>query len=88
VQARVEDYHPGFEFAAILSRAYASLADFESSVIHLCHRHCRLMSMKTRLADAEVEALDQQKYFLESIPLNVPGINEPRSLAIIRRKED
>ena len=87
VNCRVEDYHAESEFDVILSRAYASLAEFESSVSHLYTLRTCLMSMKTRLAEAESAALDDVKYELENIPLEVPGIDEPRSLVILKRTD-
>jgi len=87
VRTRVEDYHPGFEIAAVISRAYAALADFVATVAHLSHRKTLLISMKTSMADAEIEGLDPAAFTLQSIPLKVPGIAEARSLAIIRQTD-
>ncbi len=85
VNCRVEDYHAESEFDVILSRAYASLADFESSVSHLCTTRTCLMSMKTRLAPSESAALGNGNYELETIELRVPGITEPRSLVTLKK---
>lgn len=87
VQSRVEDYHAGSHFDVIVSRAYASIADFTRSVDHLWEAGTRLMSMKTHLTADERLALDETLFELEILPLQVPGISESRSLVTIRRQE-
>ena len=86
VQSRVQDYHADSNFDAIVSRAYASLADFVASVEHLAGAETRLISMKTELADSELEQMKTLPYQLHIAPLRVPGIAEKRSLATLERK--
>jgi 16S rRNA (guanine527-N7)-methyltransferase len=87
VQCRVEDYHAESHFDVIVSRAYAAIADFTTSVQHLWQPGTQLMSMKTQLSAAERQALDASQYDLEILPLQVPGISESRSLVTIKRQE-
>ncbi len=87
VHARVEDYHSDSRFDFIVSRAYASIADFVATVEHLWRPSTTLLSMKTQLGDDEINALDSARYDFEAVPLDVPGINESRSLVTIKRLE-
>lgn len=86
VQARVQDYHAGSLFDLIISRAYASLQDYVSSVDHLWQANTRLISMKTELGDDELQAMDKYPCALEISQLQVPGIDEKRSLVTLRRQ--
>lgn len=86
VQARVQDYHAGSLFDLIVSRAYASLQDYVSSVDHLWKVDTRLISMKTELGGDELQAMDDYPCALEIRQLQVPGIDEKRSLITLRRQ--
>lgn len=86
VQTRVQDYHAVSPFDVIVSRAYASLQDFISSVDHLWQTDARLITMKTELSKSELQEIDEQLFDLDISQLQVPGIPEKRSLALIVRK--
>ena len=83
VQSRVEDYHSPDSLDFIVSRAYASLAEFCDSVTHLLTPGTRLLTMKTGLRQKEVQQLDSNRFVFEEEILNVPGISERRSLVTI-----
>jgi len=83
VQSRVEDYHSPDSLDFIVSRAYASLAEFCDSVTHLLTPGTRLLTMKTGLRQKEVQQLDSNRFVFEEEILNVPGISETRSLVTI-----
>jgi 16S rRNA (guanine527-N7)-methyltransferase len=85
VQSRVEDYHADSSFDIIVSRAYASVADFVASVKHLWQSGTSLVTMKTEPGEVELAALDRDLYGVEVIPITVPGIAEKRSLVTIQR---
>ncbi len=85
VQSRVQDYHAPDSLDFIVSRAYASLADFCRSVDHLLEPNTRLVTMKTGLEKAEIQGLDTTRFELEETPLVVPGIREKRSLVTLRQ---
>ena len=87
VQARIQDYDADSSFDVIVSRAYASLQDFMSSVEHLWQVNTRLITMKTELSESELSAVDKQGLEFNIAPLQVPGIAEKRSLVSIQRKE-
>ena len=83
VQSRVQDYHAPDPFDCIISRAYAPLAGFRDSVVHLLQPGTRLLTMKTELAPTEVAELDATRFSIEEERLTVPGVEEPRSLVAI-----
>lgn len=55
--ARVESYQPKEGFAWVISRAFASLEDFIRQAGHLCNDGGRLISMKAKLDNQELEAV-------------------------------
>lgn len=87
VQTRVEDYHADFAFDVIVSRAFASLADFMTGVAGLWQEDTRLLTMKTELSNEEAAAIDQSIYDLHVTQLRVPGVAEKRCLVNIQRRK-
>ena len=83
VHARVQDYHAPDSFDYILSRAYAPLGEFCDSVAHLMSPRTRLLTMKSGLRQKEMLELDATRYRVEETTLEVPGIDEARSLVTI-----
>lgn len=83
VQARVQDYHAPDSLDFIVSRAYASLADFCESVSHLLDSRTQLLTMKAGLKQKEKQELDENRFTIDELELDVPGIREPRSLVKI-----
>ena len=84
VQSRVQDYHAPDSLDFIVSRAYASLPDFCESVSHLITSKTQLLTMKTELKAQEKLQLDAKRFSYEEQALNVPGINEKRSLVTVK----
>ena len=87
VQTRVEDYHADSAFDVIVSRAFASLADFITGVAGVWQDDTRLLTMKTELSDEELTAIDQSIYDLRVTQLKVPGVAEKRCLVNIERRK-
>ena len=83
VHARVQDYHAPDSLDFIVSRAYASLAEFCESVSHLLDSRTQLLTMKAGLKQKEKQALDESRFKIDELKLEVPGIREPRSLVKI-----
>ncbi len=86
VQARVQDYHAPDSLDYIVSRAFAPLGEFCDQVAHLLSPDTRLLTMKTGLTPAEADGLDRDRFRYEEIFLQVPGIDESRSLVKIAPK--
>ena len=85
VQTRVQDYHAPDSPDFIISRAYASLADFCDSAAHLMAPETRLLTMKTGLKGEEAGELDGARFVYEEQRLQVPGISEVRSLVVVKQ---
>ena len=86
VQARLQDYHAPDSLDFIVSRAFAPLAEFCEGAAHLLTSNTRMLTMKAGLKSREILQLDPKRFAYEEIPLEVPGIDEPRSLVTIVAK--
>jgi len=82
VQARLEEYEPGSSFDTIVSRAFASLADFAEAARHLAGA-ARLLAMKGRYPEAELQDLPGWVQLQSIEKLAVPGLQEDRHLVIM-----
>jgi 16S rRNA (guanine527-N7)-methyltransferase len=86
VQSRLEAFAPPQPFAAVVSRAFASLADFAAAVRAMTAGDAappRLLAMKGRLPQAELEALPGDVRVEAVERLAVPGLQEDRHLVIM-----
>ncbi|MCE8004824.1 16S rRNA (guanine(527)-N(7))-methyltransferase RsmG [Billgrantia ethanolica] len=88
VQARVEAFKPPpGGFAQIVSRAFASLADFVALTEPLLARDGRWLAMKGPAADDELAALDAGVVVSERHVLAVPFTVGERQLLIVERTD-
>lgn len=85
VQTRVEDYHPAHPFDGIVSRAYASLADFVQSSQHLLATDGSFWAMKAIIDPAELSAVPKPYKVSACLPLHVPGCEAERHLVLISK---
>ena len=81
---RVEQYHPQRGFAAIVSRAFASLADFTALSAHLLAPGGVWLAMKGARPEAEIAALPTGVSVEAVHRLNVPGVEGERHLVALR----
>jgi 16S rRNA (guanine527-N7)-methyltransferase len=77
---RAEDLKLADGADAVISRAYASLADFVRSAGHLLRPGGQLLAMKGRYPHDEVQQLPAGWQLLECVQLRVPGLDEERHL--------
>ncbi|MCB1959796.1 MAG: 16S rRNA (guanine(527)-N(7))-methyltransferase RsmG [Rhodocyclaceae bacterium] len=85
VCARVEEVRREVGFDAIISRAFAELADFVRLSAHLLAPGGRLLAMKGVYPDEEIARLPAGFGVAEVVPLAVPGLDAQRHLIIIER---
>jgi 16S rRNA (guanine527-N7)-methyltransferase len=82
---RVEHWQPSAGYDAVLSRAFASLAEMAAVSGHLLAPEGRLLALKGAYPHQEMAALPPE-YTVESChPLRVPGESGQRHLVAIRR---
>ncbi len=86
VQARSEAYHSSAPFVLVLSRAFASLADFAKLAGGMAAPGGRLLAMKGARPDDEIAALPAGFKLLAVHPLKVPGLGAERCLVEIEKQ--
>jgi 16S rRNA (guanine527-N7)-methyltransferase len=82
VEARVEDYRPAAGFDAVVSRAFASLAEFFDKTAHLLAPGGQWVAMKGKLDARERAEVPARFRIQETRALSVPGLNEQRHAVI------
>ena len=82
---RVERIEPSAGYPCIISRAFASLADFVRLAAPLLAEHGRLFAMKGRLDPAELDAVPAGFAIEARHRLDVPGLDAERHLLELRR---
>jgi 16S rRNA (guanine527-N7)-methyltransferase len=81
LQERLETHRPESGYKEIISRAFASLVTFAAAARHLAP--VRLLAMKGRYPDAELEELPAWVQVDSVEKLVVPGLQEERHLVIM-----
>lgn len=82
VEARVEEYHPEQAYDCIVSRAFASLADFFTLTRHLLAPGGQWVAMKGRLDDHEQTAVQGMAQVQQILRVQVPGLDEARHFIV------
>ena len=85
INQRVETYAPTNQFDAVISRAFASLADFVNNAAHLVIDCGRLLAMKGHIPHDEIIGLPITHSVEKIYPLHVPQIDGERHLLILRK---
>jgi 16S rRNA (guanine527-N7)-methyltransferase len=83
-EGRAEDHAPAAPYDLIISRAFASLADFVTVTAHLAGPDSRWLAMKAHVDDAERASLPAGWIIESTTRLPVPGLDEMRQLLILR----
>ena len=83
VQARLESFEPEAKPGTVISRAFTSLGQFVNAARHLAGEDTRLLAMKGRYPDEEIEALPEWAVVRSVEKLVVPGLHEERHLVIM-----
>ena len=77
---RVESFRSSEPFDAVISRAFASLADMVAGCRHLLADDGRFFAMKGTYPEQEIAALDPSCEVIAVNSLEVPGLSEQRHL--------
>ncbi len=83
VQARAESYRPARPFDSVITRALGPLAGFVRVAGHLAGLGGRLLAMKGKVPEAEIEALPAGWKVIAVHPVAVPGLDAERCLVEI-----
>jgi 16S rRNA (guanine527-N7)-methyltransferase len=84
-EGRVESWIPAAPYPLIVSRAFASLADFVATTQALLAPDGRWLAMKGKVSADELRALPPDVSVEAVHGLQVPGLGEARNLVVIRR---
>ena len=88
VTDRVEKYQPQQAFDVVISRAFAELKDFVDGAGHLCADDGILLAMKGVHPFDEIARLPSNFRVENVISLDVPQVDGPRHLVIIKKNEE
>ncbi|TLY62219.1 MAG: 16S rRNA (guanine(527)-N(7))-methyltransferase RsmG [Gammaproteobacteria bacterium] len=83
LQARVETMHPAVAFDTVVARAIAPLPKLLAQVRGLVAAHSRLLAMKGRWPEKELEALPSSWRLVGSRELTVPRLGEARCVLVL-----
>lgn len=84
MNARVEQVAPA-SFDAVISRAFADLADFVNLAGHLIVPDGYLLAMKGAMPNEEIARLHAGWRVDASVPIVVPGLDAQRHLVVLRK---
>ena len=87
-EGRVEHYHAEKPFSAIVSRAFAELADFVSLSAHLLADNGHWLAMKGVYPHDEITRLPATVCVKTVHPLVVSGINAERHLVVLNKNQE
>jgi len=82
---RAESYRPRQPFDSVISRALGSLAEFVRVAGHLSGRGGRLLAMKGKVPETEIQALPAGWKALAVHPVAVPGLDAERCVVELGR---
>jgi len=85
VEGRAEDLEAEAPFPAVVSRAFASLADFVRLTDNALAADGQWLAMKGKLSDSETKDIPGDVKILDIHRLDVPGLAEARQLVVATR---
>jgi 16S rRNA (guanine527-N7)-methyltransferase len=83
LQTRVEALRPERPFDTVVARAFAALPELLETVAPLCGSETRVLAMKGKWPQEELDALPPRWRVAESHTLTVPGLAEDRCLIVL-----
>jgi len=80
---RVEQFHPGTRFDAVVSRAFAELSDFVTQSQHLAAPGARFLAMKGVYPFEEIARMPPTHRVAQVVELLVPSLDAKRHLVFL-----
>lgn len=85
LKSRLEEYRPARPFDTVTSRAFGSLAAFVRMSAPLCRPGGRLLAMKGRLPEQELQGIDLKEFTPTTQRLYVPGLDAERHVICLSK---
>jgi 16S rRNA (guanine527-N7)-methyltransferase len=85
LQVRVEALRSQPSFDTVVARAFAPLPELLTAIAPLCGAGTRVVAMKGKWPQLEIDALPGEWHHGESHELTVPGMNEARCVIVLSR---
>lgn len=85
LHARVEMMEPSKPFDTVVARAFAPLPVMLTAIVPLCGPHTRVLAMKGKWPQAEIDSLPSDWRHEGSRVLTVPGLREARCVLVLAR---
>ena len=85
IKSRLEEYRPVRPFDTVTSRAFSSLAEFVRMGAPLCNRNGRLLAMKGKNPEQELQGVDLSEFVPIIQRLHVPGLNAERHVICLNK---
>ena len=85
IPLRAESYKPPLPFDSVIARALGPLAEFVRVAGHLAGRSGRLLAMKGKVPEDEIQALPAGWKLLAVHPVAVPGLDAERCVVELAR---
>ena len=82
---RIERYQPVQRIDMVICRAFSGLAEFVSKAKHLVPQKCKLLAMKGRFPEEEINGLPEEFFVKEVVKLQAPGDDAERHLVTLVR---
>ncbi len=84
VHGRAESARPARPFDTVVARAFAPLPELVRKVAPLCGQHTRVLAMKGKWPQQEVEALPPGWHVVATRQIEVPGLDESRCVIALQ----
>ena len=88
MHARVESVKVWEPFDSVVARAFAPLPELLAAVAPLCGPDTRVLAMKGRWPQSEIDALPADWRTDDSHELTVPGLGESRCVLVLARRRE
>jgi 16S rRNA (guanine527-N7)-methyltransferase len=75
----------GLTFDTVVARAFAALPELVANVASLCSPQTRVLAMKGKWPQAEIDGLSPQWWLQSSRELAIPGLDESRCVLVLHR---
>lgn len=83
--SRVENYQSKDQIDMVVCRAFSSLTEIVNKAQHLLSQECKILAMKGRFPDEEINQLSEEFAVVSVVKLQVPGAESERHLVEVSR---